>query len=88
MTKCYSKCRKVPEYLCTHEECKYVNGAKYKYCRLSHKYKMDENCISQPKPEPVKERTRKKRISSMPRIRENNESEKMLLQRLVNSCEM
>ena len=57
MTKCYSKCRKVPESLCTHEECKYINGAKYKYCRLSHKYKMDENCIAQPKPE----RTRRKK---------------------------
>jgi len=61
MPKCYSKCRKVPESLCTHEECRYINGAIYKYCRLSHKYKMDENCIAQPKPEPVKERTRKKK---------------------------
>jgi len=61
MPKCYSKCRKVPETLCTHEECRYINGAKYQYCRLSHKYKMDENCIAQPKPEPVKERTRKKK---------------------------
>jgi hypothetical protein len=61
MPKCYSKCRKVPETLCTHEECRYINGAKYQYCRLSHKYKMDENCIAQPKPELVKERTRKKK---------------------------
>lgn len=51
MTKstCYSKCRKIPETLCTHEECKYVTGEKYSYCRLSDEYKMDENCIARKK---------------------------------------
>jgi len=48
-SKCFSKCRKVPETLCTHEECKYVNGSQYSYCRLSNDYKLDENCISRKK---------------------------------------
>ena len=51
MTKstCYSKCRKIPESLCTHEECRYVNGSQYSYCRLSNDYKLDENCIARKK---------------------------------------
>jgi hypothetical protein len=48
-SKCFSKCRKVPETLCTHEECRYVNGSQYSYCRLSNDYELDENCISRKK---------------------------------------
>jgi len=59
MTKCYSKCRKVPEEECSHEECKYVNGQKYQYCRLSHEYKMDEDCVPQLKPERAKTQRRR-----------------------------
>lgn len=48
-SKCFSKCRKVPETLCRHEECKYVNGSQHSYCRLSNDYELDENCISRKK---------------------------------------
>ena len=60
-SKCFSKCRKVPETLCTHEECRYVNTSQYSYCRLSHEYKLDENCISRKKTSKnVKSKTMKK----------------------------
>ena len=39
--KCYSKCRKIPEELCTNE-CTFIKGKKYNFCRLSNKYTMDE----------------------------------------------
>ena len=42
--KCFSKCRKKSEKECGPKICKYINGKKYKYCRLGFKYKMDENC--------------------------------------------
>ena len=45
-SKCFSKCRKLPETLCRHEECRYVNGSQYSYCRLSNDYELDENCIA------------------------------------------
>lgn len=61
MPKCFSKCRKIPEELCTHEECRYVNGSRHQYCRLSHKYKMDEDCIAHPKEQ--KERTQRRRLN-------------------------
>ena len=43
--KCYSKCRKRVEDECGPPECKYINGSRRKYCRLSYAYKMDENCV-------------------------------------------
>ena len=46
--KCYSKCRKLSEELCTNE-CTFIKGKKYKFCRLSNKYKMDEECNILPK---------------------------------------
>lgn len=42
--KCFSKCRKLPQNKCGPNICKYINGKKYKYCRLSHKYKLDTQC--------------------------------------------
>lgn len=59
MVKCYSACRKVHEEKCTHEECKYVDGTRFQYCRLSHKYKMDEDCVPQIKPEKAKTQRRR-----------------------------
>lgn len=59
MPKCYSKCRKIPQDLCTHDECRYINGTRRKYCRLSYKYKLDENCIAQQR-ETRRRRTSKK----------------------------
>ena len=61
MPKCYSKCRKVPEELCTHDECRYIDGTRYQYCRLSPKYKMDEQCVAQQKEKMQKERAQKER---------------------------
>jgi len=46
--KCYSKCRKIPEELCTNE-CTFIKGKKYNFCRLSNKYTMDEECTIRPK---------------------------------------
>ena len=46
--KCYSKCRKLSEELCNNQEnkeCTFIKGKKYNFCRLSKKYKMDEDCI-------------------------------------------
>ena len=66
MPKCFSKCRKIPEELCTREECRFVSGSRHHYCRLSHKYKMDEDCIAHPKEQKErtqKERTQKSRLS-------------------------
>lgn len=38
--RCVSGCKGLPEEICTKSpRCTYYNG-KYKYCRLSHKYKM------------------------------------------------
>ncbi len=62
MSKCYSKCRKVPEELCRHDECRYIDGTRFKYCRLSPKYKLDEHCIAQPK-EQKKVQTQKRRLN-------------------------
>ena len=54
--KCFSKCRKVPKDKCTQQEqCIYINGQKYKYCRLSHKYYLDDKCNPQ-----IKTKTRKR----------------------------
>ncbi len=39
-SRCVSGCKGLPEEICTKSpRCTYYNG-KYKYCRLSHKYKM------------------------------------------------
>ena len=57
--KCYSKCRKRIEDECGPPECRYINGSRRKYCRLSYAYKMDENCIAHPKPIKSKTATRK-----------------------------
>jgi hypothetical protein len=57
--KCFSTCRKRDKPECNHPMCRYNNGKQYQYCRLSHSYKMNEEC------EPVlrlpkgKQRTRK-----------------------------
>ena len=63
--KCYSKCRKLPETDCGQPECKFVNGRIRHYCRLSHQYKMDENCVPQLRP-PRKTRKNKKEQSQGP----------------------
>ena len=54
--KCFSKCRKVSKKDCTQDQCIYVNGKKYQYCRLSHKYYLDQDCNPQ-----LKTQTRKRR---------------------------
>ena len=61
--KCYSTCRKRVEDECGPPECKYINGSRRKYCRLSYAYKMDENCIAQPKP--VKNKPREAQTSRL-----------------------
>ena len=38
--KCFSNCRLFDKSECNPPRCKYVNGEKYTYCRLSHQYKM------------------------------------------------
>jgi len=55
--KCYSKCRKQNKQTCVPPECTYVNGKKHSYCRLSQKYKLDDNC--NPILKSAKPRTRK-----------------------------
>ena len=57
MPKCVSKCRKIPKDLCVNE-CQYVNGPRNKYCRLSQKYQMDQDCFVHPK-----QKTSKKCVS-------------------------
>jgi hypothetical protein len=59
--KCFSKCRKVPKKDCTQEQCIYINGKRFQYCRLSHKYYLDEECNAH-----VKSQTRKRRIPNKP----------------------
>lgn len=76
--KCYSKCRKSVEDECGPPECKYINGSRRKYCRLSYAYKMDENCVAQPKPVKSKTTTRKnKKIDDLEPVN------KMLNERLT-----
>ena len=57
--KCFSKCRKLPKSECTQAECKYIDGKIRHYCRLSHQYKMDEDCLPHLRP-PRKTRKNKK----------------------------
>lgn len=38
--KCFSNCRLFERPECNPPRCKYVNGDRLKYCRLSHRYKM------------------------------------------------
>jgi hypothetical protein len=60
--KCFSKCRKVPKGECTkNEQCIYVDGKRFQYCRLSHKYYLDEDCNAQ-----LKTQTRKRRVPNKP----------------------
>jgi hypothetical protein len=43
--KCVSTCKDFEKPECNPPRCKYINGQLYKYCRLSHKYKMNKpNC--------------------------------------------
>lgn len=42
--QCFSKCRKLSRNKCGPNICKYVNGSKYSYCRLSQKYKLNGKC--------------------------------------------
>ena len=42
--KCFSKCRKKSKNECGPKICKFIDGKKYKYCRLGFKYKMDDKC--------------------------------------------
>lgn len=45
MPRCFSKCKKREESLCSSDyQCKWINGAVRKYCRLSPKYKMNKDC--------------------------------------------
>ena len=62
--KCFSKCRKKTESECGNIMCKYVNGQKYKYCRLSHKYKLDESCNITKKKKKINKKTAKLMISN------------------------
>jgi hypothetical protein len=60
--KCFSKCRKVPKEECSQkQQCIYVNGQRFKYCRLSHKYYLDDACNPQ-----IKTKTRKIVKTKMP----------------------
>ena len=43
--KCFSKCRKRPKTDCDPPECRYTNGSKYHYCRLSFTHKMNKDCV-------------------------------------------
>jgi len=50
-TRCFSKCRKQTKSECEGlTTCAYISGSKRKYCRLSRKYKMDEQCIPHLRP--------------------------------------
>ena len=40
--KCFSSCRKLEKSKCDKPLCVMTNGKKYKYCRLSDKYKLVE----------------------------------------------
>ena len=64
MPKCVSKCRKIPKDLCVNE-CQYVNGPRNKYCRLSQKYQMDEDCLVH-----LKQKKTKKCVSKCRKIPE------------------
>ena len=70
MPKCFSKCSKIPRDLCTNKECQYVNGYKKQYCRLSQKYKMDENCVPVMKPKSEKIKNKKKCYSKCRKLSE------------------
>jgi hypothetical protein len=41
--KCFSNCRNFAKSECNPPRCKYINGEKLKYCRLSYRYKMNKN---------------------------------------------
>ena len=43
MTKCVSSCKQFTETECNPPRCRYINGKTRKYCRLSHKYKMNKS---------------------------------------------
>ena len=79
--KCYSTCRKRVEGECGPPECKYINGSRRKYCRLSYAYKMDENCIAQPKP--VKNKTTTRKNKKIDDHDDDNPVNKMLNERLT-----
>lgn len=40
--KCVSTCKQFQKSECNPPRCKYISGTKLKYCRLSHKYKMNK----------------------------------------------
>jgi hypothetical protein len=43
--KCVSTCSQFPKQECNPPRCNYISGPKHKFCRLSHKYKMQKpNC--------------------------------------------
>ena len=44
-TKCFSKCRQLPENSCKEKTrlCQFTKGNR-KYCRISKFYKLDKNC--------------------------------------------
>jgi hypothetical protein len=45
MPRCFSKCKKRPNPPCSSDyQCKWIDGAVRKYCRLSPKYKMNKDC--------------------------------------------
>ena len=40
--KCFSTCKQFEKDECNPPRCKYINGPKLEYCRISHKYKMNK----------------------------------------------
>jgi len=61
--KCVSKCSNKSEELCK-DECKYIKGAQYNYCRLSQKYQMDDDCNVQSKRELKRQLKKMKSLKS------------------------
>lgn len=88
--KCYSKCRKRVNAECSPPECKYINGSRRKYCRLSYAYKLDENCIAQPKPVKIKNTTRKNKRGNQPIIepKKINENINEILNEKLNEMKL
>jgi hypothetical protein len=64
--KCLSICNEFSENECNPPRCKYINGKSRKYCRISHKYKMNKvNCN-------VTRRIKKKDIETVARKKIGN----------------
>jgi hypothetical protein len=75
MVKCFSKCRNKPRSECLPPKCSYVNGQKRSYCRLAHRYTINDEC--EPEPRIVKGKQTKRKNNTIESESINDSSNKL-----------